>query len=78
MNEESTSKKRVDDFIDVYSLSCVLHQVLDKALKKIVNNLSADIISNCYEGVGSDDKLFIEIAANKLLDEYREKAKVEY
>ena len=78
MNEESTSKKRVDDFIDVYSLSCVLHQVLDKALNKIVKNLSADIISNCYEGVGSDDKLFIEIAANKLLDEYKEEAKVNY
>ena len=78
MNEEFTSKKRVDDFIDVYSLSCVLHQVLDKALNKIVKNLSADIISNCYAGVDSDDRLFIEIAANKLLDEYREKAKVEY
>lgn len=78
MNEEFTSSKRVDQFIDVFSMSYVLHQVLDKALKKIVNNLSADIISNCYEGVGSDDKLFIEIAANKLLDEYKEEAKVNY
>ena len=76
MTEDFASVKRVDQFIDVYYVDLSEHQVLDKALKKIVNNVSADIISNCYAGVGSEDKLFIEIAANKLLDEYKEEAKV--
>lgn len=78
MTEELSSVTRVDQFLDVFFVIQLDDQVLDKALRKIVNNISSDLISDCYSGIESDDKLFVEIAANKFLGEYKEKAKVNY
>ena len=63
----------------MYSLSLKYdEQVLDKALAKITKNLSSDVIASAYKGIPSEDMLFIQIAATKLLDEYKEEAKVFY
>ena len=51
---------------------------LDKALAKITKYLSSDVIASAYIGIPSEDMLFIQIAATKLLDEYKEEAKVFY
>ncbi|KAK8832762.1 hypothetical protein WA577_004156, partial [Blastocystis sp. JDR] len=60
MNSDFSSVTRVDQFLDV----------LDRALHKIGKNLSAEMISDAYAGIESNDKLFVEIAANKLIEEY--------
>lgn len=76
MTEDFSTVTRVDQFIDVNHVSVDDEQVLDKALKKIVHNISTNTIRSCYPGISSDDALFLEIAANKMLDEYKEEAKV--
>ena len=36
------------------------------------------MISDAYVGIDSNDKMFVEIAANKLIEEYEQDAKVGY
>jgi hypothetical protein len=50
--------------------------VLDKALSKIVKNVSSTMISSAYSEANSDDLLFIEVASKKLIDEFKEEARV--
>lgn len=41
-----------------------------------MNKINASTISSCFSGINSDDILFIEVAANKMLNEFKEEAKV--
>lgn len=36
------------------------------------------MISDAYVGIDSNDKMFVEIAANKLIEEYEHDARVGY
>ena len=53
-------------------------QVLDKALSKIVKNVSSAMISSAYSEASSDDVLFIEVASKKLIDEFKQEARVRF
>lgn len=45
-------------------------------LTKITKKITSDVISDSYKGISSEDKLFIQITAAKMLDQYKEEAKV--
>ena len=45
-------------------------------LTKITKKITSDIISDSYTGISSEDKLFIQIKTEKMLDQYKEEAKV--
>ena len=50
--------------------------MLERALHKIGKNVSSEVISKAYSGIDSDDRMFLELAANRLVEAYESEAKV--
>ena len=50
--------------------------MLERALHKIGKNMSSEVISKAYSGIDSDDRMFLELAANRLVESYESEAKV--
>ena len=50
--------------------------MLERALHKIGKNVSSEVISKAYSGIDSDDRMFLELAANRLVESYESEAKV--
>ena len=53
-----------------------MNQVLDRAIGKIAKNVPGRTIAGCYSQASGDDMLFIEIASNKMMDQFREELHV--
>ena len=78
MAEDLMTVRRVDQFMDVVIPALVHFQVLDKTITKICRNIPRDIVSSVYSQASSDDLLFIEVAFQKMINSFREEAKVRF
>ncbi|KAK8790090.1 hypothetical protein WA588_000258 [Blastocystis sp. NMH] len=52
-------------------------EVLDRAIGKIAKNVPGRTIASCYSQASGDDMLFIEIASNKMMDQFKEELHTE-
>ena len=76
MSEDFNNVTREEQFVEVVASVGVDIQVLEKKKKKIVKSLSTSMIASVYSEADSDDMLFIEIASKKLIDQFKEEARV--
>lgn len=76
MSLEKRNVPREEQFVEVGTDWRHHRQVLDRAIGKIAKNVPGRTIASCYSQASGDDMLFIEIASNKMMDQFKEELHV--